>query len=158
MKKVSLVFACLVFLVCFVGVVEAEVVSVIDVVNTANETETDNETGAEEVNGTVVEEVEEPVIERFSSFITGAVSGLGDGLDGRDKKFAAVLMAGLLFLFVFRVSQGGLPGTAYLARATVSHKRAQKAHMGGKYEKAQKLYNKSYLLREKGENQALGSQ
>mgnify|MGYP000480231934 CR=1 FL=1 len=57
-------------------------------------------------------------------------------------------------MFLHSILYGDKSADACFARASSLHKKAQRAHVNGDYEKAKKLYNKSYSLREEGEMKA----
>lgn len=95
------------------------------------------------------EKEKKSLVEQSTSFITGAVIGLRN-INQKNIRIAGSIFVLLIIILVFNF-YGGIPGIYHIKRAIVFHKRAQKAHLKGNYEKANKLYNKSYLLREKGE-------
>lgn len=115
-----------------------------------------NETIEESINVTEEKAENETVAaeekaEGFLAPMTGAIIGtLGKTFSWIIAAFIGlVLIIGLSLIF-----HGGLLGASRFSRAKNFHKRAEKAHLEGEYEKATKLYNKSYLLREKGEAKA----
>ena len=116
-------------------------------VNTTNQTT--NNTNSTSGNETSPEPTKQPLVKQGISKITG----LAVGLNSQSKaKTIPIGLGGLivLYLVLFRISEGGFPGRAHLKRARVAHKKAQKAHIAGNYKKANKLYDKSYSLRKKG--------
>jgi len=62
-----------------------------------------------------------------------------------------VIVVVLLLLLVYSVFYDTSSADACFAKAAGLHRRAERAHVDGNYEKAKKLYGKSYSLREKGE-------
>ena len=110
----------------------------------------------EEIDESSIDEEGESIINKGRSWITGAVTGATERLNATKTDYIrlASVVGLILILYLFFVFQGGIPGTNYFGRAAVFHKRAQRAHLKGQYEKANNLYNKSYLLREKGEGRS----
>ena len=125
--------------------------------NVTNESEVDEENigeGVEEVDESTEDESteDESIVDKGRSLITGAVTGLEIKNQNYIRVIGVVFIG--LILSLFFIFEGGLPFTSYFKRAAVFHKRAQRAHLKGKYQKSNELYNKSYLLREKGEGRS----
>lgn len=60
----------------------------------------------------------------------------------------------VLIMFLHTVFFGDKTSEGYFARAAALHRKAQRAHVDGDYDKAKRLYDKSYSFREKAEEKA----
>ncbi len=81
--------------------------------------------------------------------ITGALIGAATGKAGIGSLIIITIVGSGLFLLSH--FYGSMPGADHFTRAANFHKRAQKAYRKGKSEKAEKLYKKAQIIREKAE-------
>ena len=65
--------------------------------------------------------------------------------------YILLIILAVLLLLVHSIFFNYSSADVCFSKASSLHKRGQKAHVNGNYEKAKKLYDKSYLFREKGE-------
>ncbi len=94
----------------------------------------------------------------FDSVVSYVKAGIAkfDGVDG-NLLLAMFIVLIVLVMLLHSIFYGELSAAACFSRAASLHKRAERAHVNGDYEKAKRLYSKSYLLREKGEKKVSGS-
>jgi len=137
------------------------------VLNETNMTVVFNETLLDE-NETVVEEVEDEVVvediiieyeeavEDKESIFDGVISYVGGVVDKineihRNLFFIIIIVLGVLALFVYSIFFDYSSAAACFSKASSLHRKGERAHVNGNYEKSKKLYGKSYLFRARGE-------
>lgn len=142
---------------------QTEIVVEINESDLVNESELTNETEDEVVVVVEDEEVIEDLIieveqvasdkESISDRVFSYVGGVVDRVNEIHKNlfWIIIILLGVLSLFVYSVFFNYSSAKVCFSKASSLHRRGEQAHVNGDYEKAEKLYSKSYLFREKGE-------
>jgi hypothetical protein len=91
------------------------------------------------------------VVVSYVSYVVDRINAIHENL-----VLVILIVLWVLLLFVYSAFYDTSSAKACFSKAFSLHRKATIAHVNGNYAKAKRLYNKSYLLREKGESKVSG--
>lgn len=124
-----------------------------------NETVESNETKVDvvvediEIDDLTIEDVDaienkDSISDKVFSYVGNVVNRINE--IHKNLFYIILIILGVLLLFVYSIFFDYSSSDACFAKAASLHRKGEKAHVNGNYKKAEKLYNKSYLFRERG--------